>query len=153
MGAIALTVGEKVMLDTSPFIFHIEEVEPYASVLAPVFDGIAIGQYSAVTSVVTLIEVLTKPLREGRVELAQTFHRYLTQGKNLDLVSLTPDMAEQAAVLRARYRFKTPDAIQVATALASGCTTFITNDGQLKRASELRVIVLDEVLQEADSKS
>jgi predicted nucleic acid-binding protein len=118
-----------------------------------VFDGIAIGQYSAVTSVVTLIEVLTKPLREGRVELAQTFHPYLTQGKNLNLVSLAPDIAEQAAALRARYRFKTPDAIQLATALASGCAVFITNDAQLKRATELRVIVLDDGLKEADSKS
>lgn len=118
MGAITLATGEKVMLDTSPFIFHIEEVEPYASILAPLFDGIATGRYSATTSVVTLIEVLTKPLREGRVELALTFRCYLTQGRNLDLVLLTPDLAEQAAALRARYRFKTPDAIQVATALA-----------------------------------
>jgi predicted nucleic acid-binding protein len=50
-----------------------------------------------------------------------------------------------AAELRARYRIKLPDAIQIAAALAKRCEAFITNDRQLAKVSEIRVLVLDDL--------
>lgn len=49
------------MLDTAPIIYYIEDIDPYASILNTLFEDIARGANVAVTSVVTLIEVLTKP--------------------------------------------------------------------------------------------
>jgi predicted nucleic acid-binding protein len=37
------------------------------------------------------------------------------------------------------------DALQVAAALNAGCGTFLTNDVTLKRVTELRVLLLDEL--------
>lgn len=40
---------------------------------------------------------------------------------------------------------RTPDALQIAAALVAGCEAFLTNDAGLKRVTELRVLVLDEL--------
>lgn len=54
-------------------------------------------------------------------------------------------LAEQAADLRARYNLRTPDAVQIATAIDTGCDAFLTNDIALKRVTEICVIVLSEL--------
>ncbi|WP_404987325.1 type II toxin-antitoxin system VapC family toxin [Candidatus Hadarchaeum sp.] len=54
-------------------------------------------------------------------------------------------IAERAADLRARYGLRTPDALQVATALHAGATAFLTNDARLKAVRELEVVLLDEL--------
>ena len=43
------------------------------------------------------------------------------------------------------YGIKTPDAIQIATALLGGATALVTNDDQLKRITEIEIVLLDEL--------
>jgi predicted nucleic acid-binding protein len=47
--------------------------------------------------------------------------------------------------LRARYNLRTPDALQISAALETSCQAFLTNDTQLKRVTELRMLILDEL--------
>lgn len=49
-----------------------------------------------------------------------------------------------AAALRARHGVRTPDALQVATALSARCAVFVTNDGRLPAIPGLRVVQLDD---------
>ena len=144
MGKMKLPVGQKVMLDTSPVIYYIESIEPYASMLQELFDNIANGDNTAVTSVVTLIEVLTKPIRDGKPDLAEKFRLYLTRGKNMELMSITPEISEQAAHLRAKYGLRTPDAIQVAVSIISEISLLITNDRIFKKVKEVDALILDD---------
>jgi predicted nucleic acid-binding protein len=53
--------------------------------------------------------------------------------------------AKRAATLRAVYDLRTPDALQIATALEFNCQAVLTNDKQLQRVTELRVLILDEL--------
>jgi predicted nucleic acid-binding protein len=54
-------------------------------------------------------------------------------------------VARRAAQLRARYRLRPADALQVATALVHGATAFVTNDRSLTRLRPaLDVVLLDE---------
>ena len=55
-------------------------------------------------------------------------------------------IAEYAAELRAKYRLRTPDALQVSTAISTGCQAILTNDKNWKRVTELQVIIVDELL-------
>ena len=61
------------------------------------------------------------------------------------MIALDARMAEIAADLRARYRLRTPDALQIAAALVTGCEAFLTNDAALRRVTDLQVLVLDEL--------
>jgi predicted nucleic acid-binding protein len=69
----------------------------------------------------------------------------LSSSSDFQTLPITSDIAEQAASLRARYGLRTPDALQIATALAADCGAFVTNDARLQRVTELRVLVLDEL--------
>jgi predicted nucleic acid-binding protein len=53
-------------------------------------------------------------------------------------------VAEGAARIRARYGFRTPDAIQLASAQVAGARVFVTNDVRLRSFAELPVVVLSD---------
>ena len=59
-------------------------------------------------------------------------------------VPLDETIARSAARLRSDLNLSLLDAFQAASALASGCDAFLTNDLALKRVAALRVLVLDE---------
>ena len=58
---------------------------------------------------------------------------------------ITSEIARIAADIRARYRLQLPDAFQIATALDAGCQAFLTNDAQLKRIAELKMLLVSEL--------
>jgi len=141
----ALVGVDRLGLDTPPFIYLIERNPTYLNLVREVFRRITSGTLTAHSSVITLTEVLTQPYRVGNAALAQRYQRFLLRSRNFSLDLVTADIAEQAADLRARYGLRTPDALQVATALAAGCAALLTNDVRLQRVTELRVLVLDEL--------
>jgi predicted nucleic acid-binding protein len=51
-----------------------------------------------------------------------------------------------ASRLRAKYSMRTPDALQIAVGVLYGATKFLTNDPDLKRVSEIKILVLDDYL-------
>jgi predicted nucleic acid-binding protein len=135
-----------VALDTSLFIYLIEEEPTFLPVVEPVFAAIADGRLTAVTSALTLLEVLVVPLRHGDAELARRYEALLTRSRGLELVEVSRAILRDAAVLRAAIGVRTPDAIQLATALAHRCPTFLTNDRQLPALPGLRVLQLADFL-------
>lgn len=132
-------------LDTAPIIYFVEAHPRYDAVITEVFRRIADGAIIGVTSVITLTEVLVHPIRQGRRELQHEYRDLLLQSANFEIVPLDVATAERAADLRARYNVRTPDALQLAAALAVGCDAFLTNDASLKRVTELKVLVMDEL--------
>jgi predicted nucleic acid-binding protein len=44
--------------------------------------------------------------------------------------------------LRARYGFRTPDAVHLATAISEGASVFLTGDAELVRCDEVNVELL-----------
>lgn len=130
-------------LDTAVFIYFIEEHSEYLPVVEPVFAGIDGGRWEGVTSTVTLLETLVVPYRAGNVQLAAQYEALLERGRGLRLVDLDRPLLRAAAHLRARYGVRTPDALQIAAALAGGCTAFVTNDRRLPEIPGLRILDLD----------
>lgn len=128
-------------LDTSVFIYHIEAFSPFSGAASQVLQHVGHAA-TGITSVLTLTELLVKPLQSGRRGLAARFEALVRVTPNLILADVDVGIARQAAVLRARYRLRTADAIQVAACLAHGATAFVTNDIRLRRIDELDVIVL-----------
>jgi len=151
MGAPVLRLGEflarhkRVGVDTMVFIYHLEDHPTYAKLTQPLFEAWEEGRSAGVTSVITLLELLVRPKQKGQEEVARNYLELLTTYPNLDIVGVDVEVAELAAGLRAKYGIRTPDALQLATALWAGAGGFITNDGRLKRVGELEVVLLDEL--------
>ena len=145
MGWVDALRGQVVGLDTMPLIYWIEEHPLYLATVLPFFEALERGEVQVLTSTVTIIEVLVNPIRRNDLDLAQRYRDRLFATRWLTTVPLSPAIAEEAAKLRARYNLRTPDAIQLATAISEGTATFLTNDVRLPRLSRPRVLVLDEL--------
>jgi len=131
--------------DTAPFIYFIERHPKYVDVMREVIRRIDSGAIASYGSALTLTEVLTKPKRVGDAKLESEYRDLLLHSRGFTLLPIGAVIAEQAADLRARYTLKTPDALQIAAALSAGCEAIMTNDTDLRRVNELRVLVLDEI--------
>ena len=135
-----------IFIDTAPFIYYIEEYEKYIEVVDTLFSYISRGHITAYTSYITLIEVLTKPIEEKDKRLVCKYEDLLTNSKSLILADIDKNIAVESAKLRVKYRIKIPDAIQVASGMVNGVNAFITNDCNLKKIKEIKVIVLDDIV-------
>lgn len=140
MGSLILPPSGSVYIDANSVIYAVEKIEPYHSFLAPLWPAAQAGQVSIITSELTWLETLAKPLRDGKMALELLFRAFLT-AQEVELIPTTLALWEQAARLRARG-LKTPDAIHAATGLAAGCALFLTNDPVFLRVSSLPVTVL-----------
>ena len=94
----------------------------------------------------TLLEVLVVPYRAGHRQLAEQYEALLTRSRGVRLVDVSREQLRAAAQLRAATGVKTPDALQIAAALTTGCSTLVTNDRRLPEVPGLRVIQLSSYL-------
>jgi predicted nucleic acid-binding protein len=132
-------------LDTSIFIYHFEAHPRYLPLTQKLLTGVQAGQWTAITSIITVMELTVHPWQMGRSSVAREYEALLIHFPNLTLVDVNRDVARRAAQLRAHYNVRPADALQVATALLEGATTFVTNDRKLTRLSqEIGIIVLDD---------
>ncbi len=140
MGLIdAIGVGP-VAVDTVVFIYFIEEHPTFLPIVEPLFEAIDAGRVRAVTSTLTLLETLVIPYRVGNAALADRYESLLSRSRNLSLVEIDRPLLRSAAALRARYAIKTPDSIQIASALSIPCRVFVTNDRRLPTIPGLEIL-------------
>jgi predicted nucleic acid-binding protein len=135
-----------IALDTAPFIYFIEDAAPYAALIEPAFTLLENHKLRAVTSVITLAEILTKPLAEKKFSLVDEIKFALKTFTLLSIVPIDERLAEAAALMRARYGMRLPDALQIAAAIQSEATLFVTNDKRLKKIGGIEVLALFDYL-------
>jgi len=124
------------------FLYFFEEKKDYIEETQKIFENIQENKNDAVTSVITLLEASVLPFSINKRERAFKYLHLLLTMPNLLVNNVDPNVALKAAELRAKYRIKTPDAIQLATAILGNATGFITNDKKLKAVKELDIFIL-----------
>jgi predicted nucleic acid-binding protein len=140
-------------LDSSIFIYYIEENPRYLPLIDPIFEAIADGQLRAVTSSLSLLETLVIPLRAGNEVLARQYERFLTRSEGVLLVPIDLGFLRATAHVRATTPLKAPDALQITSALSAGCQSFLTNDHRIPSLPGLRVFQLERYLEPAGNTS
>jgi len=133
-------------LDTSIFIYHLEDHPHYSSLTEIIFNTLEKGINRGITSYLTLTEVLVKPKTEGLLQVARDYEYYLTTFPNLTFCEMGLDVARKASDVRAAERMKAPDAIHLATAIVYGATAFLTNDRIFERVKGIDILILDKLL-------
>jgi predicted nucleic acid-binding protein len=96
---------------------------------------------SLITSRLARLECRTKPLKIGDMDTLQLFETFFN-GIEVYITELTSAVVEKATDLRAKFSFKTPDALHLASAIQFGATVFLTGDKELARCTEVPVEVL-----------
>jgi predicted nucleic acid-binding protein len=136
----------RIAFDTSIFIYHLEANPKYLALTDCVFGWLDSRTSAAFTSVITMTELLVKPYRHSDEENADKCYLLLSTYPNLGWISPSLEIADLAAKMRATHRLRTPDALQVATAIHVRATAFLTNDSIFQRIPNLEILTLDEFL-------
>lgn len=136
----------RVALDTSVFIYQLEANARYLPLTDPIFSWLERPDSNAVTSTITMTELLVHPYRDSDDERVDEFYGLLSTYPNLEWIAPNLEIADMAARLRAMHGFRTPDALQAATAAHSGATGLITNDAVFERVDAFETLVLDRLL-------
>lgn len=134
-------------IDTAPIIYYIEAHPQFGPIMKDVLRSVQTGKLHAFSSVVTITEVLPKPVEAGDAKLADRFLEFLRFGKNIGLLEISEEIADRAGRLRGKYPgLKTIDAIQIAAGIDVDADAFLTNDKGLRKITETRVVILEDYL-------
>lgn len=118
-----------------------------AFIRTEVFGPLAAGEMQAVTSIITLAELLVQPFERGLPERAHELRAALEDLPNFAMVPIDANIATEAARIRGTTRLRVPDAVQVATARVTGAAALLTNDRRIDRPDVgIAVLVLDDML-------
>jgi len=142
---LVLKNEEIIFFDTSPFIYFFEKHPVFCPRVLAIFEQLYDCNAQIVTSMISYIELTTHPARLGKHDLVNKYRDYMTNSKNMRLFPLDILIADTAIQLRAKYRFKTPDAIQLATAIHCGADYIITNDREWLKLDNLNILLLTDL--------
>ena len=146
MALLSSLSGNIVYLDTNIFIYAMEGYAAFESALRDLFESMSRGDLLAVTSELTLAEVLVKPFRDEREDWIRAYTAAVHQRSSLRVVPIDRATLIEAARLRATLGLRLPDAIHAATAVRAGCTTFLTNDVTFRSLLAITVVCLSDVI-------
>jgi len=128
----------RLYLDAAPVIYAVEQVAPFF----PVVDArLSAAGTVRVASDLTRMECRVKPVREGKADLLKDYDDFFAYAV-AEIVALSREVMDRATEIRARYGFKTPDAVHLAAAVVTSCDVFLTNDHRLDRFPDISIEVV-----------
>ncbi len=131
----AIPAGDRILLDTTTLAAYLDATEAVHPVAKHVVeDFVGNGRNHGVISMITVMELLVRPMR-ATPPGHHTVLAFIRNQANLAAVEVDLQVAQDAAFLRAAHRFAPPDALVVGTALAAQVGHLVTND----RAWETRL--------------
>lgn len=137
---------KRVLIDTGIWIYHFEQNPDFAAPAGKVIEALEAGKFHGVGSELTLLELTVRPLQLGRQDVADDYEVLLSYFPNFELQPISREIVLEAAGLRARYKLRTPDAIQLATGLRTGATLAVTNDEAWRKLAFIETIILSDLI-------
>ena len=138
-------IGSKIFIDTAPFIYILEDNARYSSRVRNLVSGYYVANIPLITSPLTFTEYCVVPYRQNALQKIKAFEAFISDA-DISISLLTKEIAKCAAQIRAKYSgIKAMDALQLASAISSGCDVFLTNDKQLRQIKEIQVLLADDL--------
>jgi len=139
---IKLSENKSVSVDSSFFIYHLENIKPYNELTSITIERISSGELFCNISTLVISELFVRPFKEKNFKNINLFEEFIRTFPNSKTCDLDFDIAKLSAKIRAQSSLKNPDAILLATAIINGSDIFITNDLNLKKFSDNKLQIL-----------
>jgi predicted nucleic acid-binding protein len=139
--------GRSVYLDSNIIIYAIEQGSRWSSVTEKLLMAIDAGGLQAVTSELTMAEVLPKPISLNNPDYLGKYELMFSPSNGIVTMPVSRHILLASCHMQAQMRIKPMDAIHVATAKAAGCQFFLTEDERLGRSmvGDLKLLQLSEL--------
>lgn len=138
-----LTAAGLIHLDARVLALYLLGKGPVAGTDA-VLAAIREGRIKAQTSSLSLYQILVEVYRQGETALAAEIARTLRLYTRLAMVPAGPEIAVQAAEVRARLGGRAERAFQIATALVSGAEIYLTSGSALRRIAGMQILNVED---------
>lgn len=125
------------------FIYHFEQTQPYFPRIEKILFQAQSGKTEIITSIVSVIETLSPAKYLTQPEVTREVNLLFRESDYIKVYGVDWEIAQHAAELRRQFTYlRTPDAIQLATAVVSQADMFITNDERLKKLASPPIKIL-----------
>ena len=139
-----MTDCRKIFFDTAPLIYLLDKDATWGQVMRETVTHFIEKDIMMVSSVVTCMEYLVHPYRDGNQEKIDAFWELL-DACSLNICPITRETAALAAKLRSQYgSLKGMDALQLSISCIENCDVFLTNDKRLCQCKEAHCILIDD---------
>lgn len=145
MEQLIRSLGNLVYLDANVVVYAVEGYPAFRERICALLDAMDRRALCAVTSELTLAEVLVKPMIDKNASIERAYRTFLEASDALRLVPVSQAILIEAAKVRAETGLKLPDAIHLATATGAGCTSLLTNDKALHGGDRIPVRLLQQL--------
>ena len=116
----AIPASDRLLLDASVLIAYLDGGERASTLAIQVIDDfVRSGRNSGIVSMISVMEVLVRPLRLGAPEPYRHVMDFFASFPNLRPLAVDLVVAQEAASLRATYAFSPPDALTIATGIVA----------------------------------
>lgn len=142
-------MGQIVALDSMNFIYLFEQDKRFSTRILDLFHQMESGKISVITSIISVVETLSPPKYITNEHTQSEISRFFQESVGLAVYPLNWEISFESARLRRENKFlKTPDSVQLATALINKADVFITNDQKLTglKISGLKISSLSSTL-------
>lgn len=135
---------DKIGLDTCFFIYQLENNPTYSELCSVIMDLIENKKIEAVTSSMTLSELLIRPYKMNRIEKVFELDQAIRNIPNLSIIPIGEGEARLAAFFRAKKSLRLPDCLHLACTVSHEAKIFITNDHRFKSLKNPEIICLSD---------
>ncbi|MDF3812328.1 MULTISPECIES: type II toxin-antitoxin system VapC family toxin [Rhodopseudomonas] len=122
-----------IYLDANFFIYAIEQGSRWTEVMRKILSAIDAKALRAVTSELTIAEVMPKPVALRNPDYISKYEVLFSPPSPIVTLPVSRDILLACCHVQAELGIKPMDAIHVATAKSAGCHYFLTEDHRLGR--------------------
>lgn len=141
-----LEAANLVFIDARVLAFHLMAAPTYLDLTRSLFGGLNEGRIRGQVSALSFYQLFTEPYRAGRESKVRELSKILTVHPGLQVLPVTPEVATQAAQVRAQLGGGTERAIQIGSALVGGADVFLSESSGLRRIVGTQVANLEDYL-------
>lgn len=134
--------GARAYFDANVFIYRVEADPKWREVTDELWAMLEGGWIKAVTSELSLAEILVRPIRERNRGAQSQTALWFGADSPVSVLPISRAVLLEAARLRALHALEMPDAIHAATAKIARCTHFLTADVLLAQTVGARAVNL-----------
>jgi len=134
--------GKSVYFDANIFIYLLEHHSDLGEVCLSIVQSAVDKELDGYSGDLVLAELLVKPLKDNNARAVKAVKDLFSKETRIELLPHQRSTFETAALLRANYKIKLPDALHIATAIENHIEVFLTNDREIPSIPEITVLQL-----------